>query len=114
MADFTQFRANFPSLINSSDGSSVEFNALPVLESPVNPPSFILSSIADDSHSENSEPKAASPKALKHKHKLTKARAAALSISLKGTKVGCTYFCVKVYTVYRVSQLELHWFLLGY
>lgn len=89
MGDFTRFRAVIHNSLNSSvRSSSAEASALPVSESPINAPSFVLSSLASDSVLyEETQPIAASPKVPKHRHKLTKARAASLSISLKGTKV---------------------------
>lgn len=84
MADFTRFRTVPFNSSNSSYPSSTTETALPVLESPINPPSFVLSSIDSDSSLSSH---GTLPKIPKHKHKLTKARAAALSISLNGTKV---------------------------
>lgn len=89
MSNFTKFRTPNLSLADSSDQSdSVESTFLPVVQSPVNSPGFVLSSInsslSEKSHSDDAS---LSQKAPKHKHKLTKARAAALAIPLGGSKV---------------------------
>lgn len=88
---FTQFRAAPRISANSSD-QSVESNILPVLESPdPNIPRQSVDSLTDNSDltsvvESNSESK---PARATHKHKLTKARAAALSLPLRGFVVSC-------------------------
>lgn len=89
MNNFTNFRAPCFSFDSTDHTASVESSALPVAQSPTRSPSFVLSSVNDNS-SERSQSRdsSVSLRAPKNKHKLTKARAAALAIPLNGIKVG--------------------------